>query len=525
MSLSLAQRLNSLKLKHKLVLAIVINILLVLICFALVIHSFQEKKLFQNVQEKNLSLARNMAGEAVEGLLLRDFQQLDVLVGSAQEAVWAEYASILDQTGTVVAHTDKSKLGGTLRLPDAQELRIKEVESNGRTLKEYWLPVMVKNELLGFAVLGIDHSKEVSLVQADLGDLRKRLILISSVLFVIALVTTYILAGILTRRLGQLKSNMLNVQQNNLQVELPEPKQLVCSDFLSCRQTQCPAYGQTKCWTVSNRFLEGYKDCTSCAVYKQCTGDEIGELNQAFNQMVSDLRENLTKLEQANLEKSRLERLSLLGQMSAQVAHEIKNPLNAIKGSAHYLKANFQGAMLQEFLGVIENESERLSDIVTNFLNFSKPGPAVMQPSDLNAMVRDTLRLVEGEAGDKGSLLRFDADERISTLRFDYAKLKQSLLNLVVNAIQASQHGGLIRVSTEIANGEVHLAITDQGAGIDSETLDNLFKPFFTTKVRGSGLGLAIAEQNVREHQGRIEVASQPGVGTRFTIILPWVET
>jgi signal transduction histidine kinase len=260
-------------------------------------------------------------------------------------------------------------------------------------------------------------------------------------------------------------------------------------------------------------------------VYKQCTGDEIGELNQAFNQMVSDLRENLTKLEQANLEKSRLERLSLLGQMSAQVAHEIKNPLNAIKGSAHYLKANFQGAMLQEFLGVIENESERLSDIVTNFLNFSKPGPAVMQPSDLNAMVRDTLRLVEGEAGDKGSLLRFEADERISTLRFDYAKLKQSLLNLVVNAIQASQHGGVIRVSTEIANGEVHLSVTDQGSGIDSETLDNLFKPFFTTKVRGSGLGLAIAEQNVREHQGRIEVASQPGAGTRFTIILPWVET
>ena len=521
MKLSPVQRLNSLKLKDKFVLAILVNIVLVLVCFALIIHNFQEKKLFQNAEEKNLSLARNMAGDATEGLLLRDFQQLDVIVNSAQEAIWARYALILDDRGTIVAHTDKGRLGERLELPAADGLTINEINGSGQTLKEYWLPVKVRDELLGFGVLGIDHSKEVSLVQADLGDLRKRLILFSCLLFVVAIITSYLLAGVLTKRLGLLKGRMLEVQQNNLQVELPEPGQVVCSDFLSCRHTQCPAYGKTKCWTVPNRFLEGYKDCASCAVYKQCTGDEIGELNQAFNQMVSELRENLAKLEQANLDKSRLERLSLLGQMSAQVAHEIKNPLNAIKGSAHYLRSNFEGAILHDFLQVIETESERLSDIVSDFLNFSKPGPAVMETARVQNVVQESAQLVRTEMADKGVQLRIHSDPGLLPFAFDQAKVKQALLNLLINAAEATPSGGEVRISTEKVDSSVHIEVADTGPGLTADQADNLFKPFYTTKVRGSGLGLAIAEQNIRDHNGRIDVQNRPGAGAVFTIVLP----
>ncbi len=521
MKVPLVQRLNRLKLKHKFVLAILVNIVLVLACFALVIHSFQENKLFQNAEEKNLSLARSMAGDATEGLLLRDLQQLDVIVNSAQDAIWARYALILDAKGTIVAHTDRSRLGGQLEPPDAREMKVNEVSRNGQTLKEYWLPVKVQDELLGFAVLGIDHSKEVSLVQADLVDLRKRLILFSSVLFGVAVLTSYLLAGVLTKRLSLLKGRMLEVQQNNLQVQLPEPEQVVCSDFLSCPHTQCPAHGRTKCWTIPNRFLEGYKDCASCAVYKQCTGDEIGELNQAFNQMVSELRENLAKLEQANLEKSRLERLSLLGQMSAQVAHEIKNPLNAIKGSAHYLRSNFEGAILDEFLQVIETESERLSDIVSDFLNFSKPGPPVMETAQVQNVVQESAQLVRSEMTDKGIDLGIHSDPDVLPFAFDQAKVKQALLNLLINAAEATPSGGKVRVSMEKVNSSVRIAVADSGPGLTEEQAENLFKPFYTTKVRGSGLGLAIAEQNIRDHNGRIEVLNNPGQGAVFTIVLP----
>ena len=136
MKVPLVQRLNRLKLKHKFVLAILVNIVLVLACFALVIHSFQEKKLFQNAEEKNLSLARSMAGDATEGLLLRDLQHLDVIVNSAQEAIWARYALILDAEGTIVAHTDRSRLGGRLEPPVVREVKVNEVSRSGQTLKE-----------------------------------------------------------------------------------------------------------------------------------------------------------------------------------------------------------------------------------------------------------------------------------------------------------------------------------------------------------------------------------------------------
>jgi signal transduction histidine kinase len=521
MKVPLLPRLNSLKLKHKFVLAILVNIFLVLACFALVIHNFQEKKLFQNAEEKNLSLTRSMAGDATEGLLLRDFQQLDVIVNSAQEAIWARYALILDAGGTIVAHTDKGRLGDRLEPPEAEGLTINEFERRGQVLKEYWLPVKVRDELLGFGVLGIDHSKEMSLVRADLGDLRTRLILVSSLLFVVAVLTSSLLAGVLTRRLGLLKGRMLEVQQNNLQVELPEPPQVVCSDFLNCQHTQCPAHGRTKCWTVPNRFLEGYKDCASCAVYKQCTGDEIGELNQAFNQMVSELRENLAKLEQANLEKSRLERLSLLGQMSAQVAHEIKNPLNAIKGSAHYLRSNFEGAIMDEFLQVIETESERLSDIVSDFLSFSKPGPPVMETARIQNVVQESVQLVRTEMADKGIVLHVRNDPDLLPFAFDQAKVKQALLNLLINAAEATPCNGEVTVSTEKVDSSLNIAVQDTGPGLTEDQVENLFKPFYTTKVRGSGLGLAIAEQNIRDHNGRIEVRNTPGQGAEFRIVLP----
>lgn len=521
MNLPFLRRFNRLKFKYKFLLAILVNIFLVLGCFALVIHNFQENRLYRNAEGKNMSLARNMAGDALEGLLVRDFLQLDVMVSSAQEAIWARYAMILDDRETVVAHSDKERLGEQLAFPDNKGVQITEVVKNGKILKEYWVPVKMEDELLGYGVLGVDHSKEMSLIHADLNDLRLKLVQVSFLIFLVGGVTAYLMAGILTKRLGLLKSRMLAIQYDNLQVEVPEVPQMVCSEFFGCENKHCPAYGHTKCWTIINRCTEGYRDCTVCPVYKQCAGDEIEELNQAFNQMVSELRDNLTKLEQANLEKSRLERLSLLGQMSAQVAHEIKNPLNAIKGSAHYLKSNFKGSILQEFLQIIETESSRLSDIVSDFLNFSKPGPPVMEPGEVRDVVRETVKLVKAEVAEKNIRLHIQEDQDPVVFSFDQAKIKQALLNLLINAVEATPDGGEIKVWMERIDGYYYIAVQDTGPGIPEEEKDNLFKPFYTTKVRGSGLGLAITEQNVRDHNGSIEIGDSDDRGAVVTIIIP----
>lgn len=518
-------RINRLKLRHKLALAILGNIGVVLLVFSLIIDHYQKDRLLATMEQKNLSLARNQASEAVDSLLMRNYLQLDILVSSSQEAILAKYACIVDDRGTVIAHTNKEKLGEHRDLHETHKLMTRDQEQNGLVIREYIVPIAIKGELLGHSILGVDKYKEAGLVARNLSKLRSNLLWVSAALFLLGVVSSSLMSGALTKRIRSLKDRMFQVQKGNLDVAMPEEPCPRCSELLSCKQTQCQAYSSSMpCWTIEGTMHSSYRDCLSCYVYRRASGDEIGELNLAFNQMVTELRSNIEKLEQASLEKSRLERLSMLGQMSAQVAHEIKNPLNAIKGSAHYLKNNFQGAMLHEFLEVIEKESERLSDIVTNFLNFSKPGPPVMQLTDLNQMVRETLRLAQGEARDKGISLNFEADEDLPTLKFDYAKIKQALLNLLVNAIQASPQNSVVVLRTQADNGEVRLSVRDSGPGIDPESLENLFKPFYTTKVRGSGLGLAIAEQNVREHLGRIEVSGQAGAGALFTIVIPWME-
>lgn len=272
---------------------------------------------------------------------------------------------------------------------------------------------------------------------------------------------------------------------------------------------------------IVNKEESKVETCQKCVVYKQTCGDEIGELTEVFNQMVTDLRVNLKKLEKANMEKCRLERLSLLGQMSARVAHEIKNPLNAIKGAANYLKRNFEGEILQEFLRIIEEETERLNDIVSDFLNFSKPTPPVKVLSNLNLLVEDTVQLVDGEIREKRLNLVLDTDSSLKPFKFDYAKLKQALLNLLVNAIEETEPGGVIEVKTQRKDSYVLLSVRDSGRGIAPEVLEHVFKPFFTTKTRGSGLGLAIVEQIVKEHEGEISVESVVDKGSIFTITLP----
>ncbi len=509
------------KLRHKFTLAILGNIGIILLCFVFMIHTFQERELVKNVEERNVSLARNMAAEAADGLLMRNLQQLDRLVLSAQESIDAVYAFVVDQEGRVVAHTDRSVLGNRHRVPDIRRLEIKTVGAPEANLKEYAIPVHIREEHLGWCMLGVSKHKDEAKVASGLNELRTKLLVVSSGLFVLALGTTSLLSGFLTKRLRLLRDMMRQVQLGDFTVSVPEGKMPVCSQYLNCGHTQCPAFGQTKCWTVANRFLEQYKSCLDCAVYTKSAGDEIGELNLAFNQMVEDLQHNIHKLEQANLEKSRMERLSILGQMSAQVAHEIKNPLNSIIGAANYLRTNFQGQILHEFLQIIEEESQRLSDIVTNFLNFSKPAKPSLVHNDVNEVVKNTVSLVEQEVTERGLRITFDPDKDLRPFRFDAAKVKQALLNILINAAQAAQGHGRIHVQTGQDNGHIRLEVVDTGCGMDHETLENLFKPFFTTKVRGSGLGLAIAEQNIRDLGGSIQVESIVGQGSTFTILLP----
>jgi signal transduction histidine kinase len=244
------------------------------------------------------------------------------------------------------------------------------------------------------------------------------------------------------------------------------------------------------------------------------SNDEIGELSGAYNEMVVKLRQSIS-------EQDRLSRLAATGELSATLAHEIKNPLNAISVAATYLRENYRGKLINEFIKIIQSEATRINKLTTNLLNFAKPQNPEPATSDINELVKETALLLKQEAMENNVEIDINKDTDISPFNFDYNQIKQVLLNLVINAFDAVESGGKITIQTTTSNGKVLLVVEDNGKGISGEDLKNIFNPFFTTKTRGTGLGLAISKKIAKEHGGDLQIENKPSKGSRFTLKLP----
>jgi signal transduction histidine kinase len=222
-------------------------------------------------------------------------------------------------------------------------------------------------------------------------------------------------------------------------------------------------------------------------------------------------------------------RLAALGQMAAGLAHEVKNPLSAIKGAAQLLGEPTAGQATDEasseFLGIILEEVERLDRVVCSVLNYARPSHGDPGLINVNAVVDQTLRLLASDR-DGGCEYSTQFENDLPSVRADAEQLRQVLLNLIRNAGQAMGGRGTIIVTTRIRRAKssdrsVEIAVTDQGPGITPEVRAHLFVPFFTTRAQGTGLGLAISERIVQEMGGRIEVLTAVGVGSTFSVQLP----
>lgn len=228
------------------------------------------------------------------------------------------------------------------------------------------------------------------------------------------------------------------------------------------------------------------------------------------------------KQEAAKQQVERSQKLSLVGQLAACVAHEIKNPLASIKGAADILTDDDTSATERvEFKGILQGEIRRIDTIVGEFLEFARPKETQMEKLDLTRTVGATMRQMEAHARRQGlTVVTSLADDVI--IDGDGEKLHQMALNLVLNAIQASKQGDTISVSLTDRGAEgVQLIVADTGAGISSTDLETIFEPFFTTRPSGTGLGLAVVKDIVESHSGNVHVDSRPGAGTTVTVTLP----
>ena len=220
----------------------------------------------------------------------------------------------------------------------------------------------------------------------------------------------------------------------------------------------------------------------------------------------------------------RNERLTALGNLAAGVAHEIRNPLSSIKGFATYLAGRITGeGPDKDAARTMIQEVDRLNRVVSELLEFARPGHKKLQPEDVNRVIERTLRLAGSDAAGKGITARFTPDESLPKIPLDAQRFTQALLNLFLNAIQATGPGGLLDVSAALDRDSHRLAVhvADTGKGMSPEVLAGMFNPYFTTKPTGTGLGLAIVHRVVEGHGGEIKVQSQPGKGTVFTVLLP----
>lgn len=230
---------------------------------------------------------------------------------------------------------------------------------------------------------------------------------------------------------------------------------------------------------------------------------------------------NEIKLEKELREK---ENLALIGEVVSSIAHNLSNPLNIISGNADYLlidkKESDEG---YEELKVIIEETTRITKSIRQLLNFSKPVTLMREPVNINDILTEIMEKSVFISGNKEIEFKKNLNKKLPEISADRDLIRDVLLNIINNSIQAVASKGTITIKTSEEENQINIEITDTGAGISKENLEKIFKPFFSTKGygKGTGLGLSFAERVIKEHKGKIKVTSKPGKGTTFKIHIP----
>ena len=249
---------------------------------------------------------------------------------------------------------------------------------------------------------------------------------------------------------------------------------------------------------------------------------ELGEISGAINTLGNEL--SAKRALEAQVQRA--ERLAAVGEMAAGLAHEVRNPLMSIRGFAQLLQEDAVNKSQKEYLEIIVRETERMNSLIDQLLYYARPGVNRVQKVEVNPVVENVRKLVESQTRSRNIQLTTRLKKDVPPVACDREQLKQVLLNIVINAIQAVEDNGRIRISSE-ANRErgcVEVAVEDNGAGILREHQERIFDPFFTTKEQGTGLGLSVAFRLMETWGGTIRVESVKDQGSRFVLSFPLAE-
>lgn len=426
--------------------------------------------------------AQNVVVSAETGY--QDLRRDPGVRAALESALYSEnvaYAAIVDSTGTIVAHSDPSRVGE--KLPAGDDLamlaeassvnQLRSVYQTDRMLE--WRQPMLLGET-PFADVRVGQS--TLLIRETLTEALKPAALAAAFALLGAVVVAVVLAQVVVRPIHVIRSGLSRLGRGDLGATL------------------------------------------------DLKGEEFKELGDVFASVTNQLREMVPHSANRSqlLELSR--RVTALGRLTAGVAHEVKNPLNAMTIHLELLKqklaAGATAATTDTHVEIIGREIRRLDDVVQGFLKFARPEEMTLQPVAPGPLIDEVLKTLAVEADVTGVAIESLVAPDIPRIEADPGILRQALLNLSKNAVQAMPDGGKLTITGGATrDGRVEIRIADTGVGIPPENLAKIFDLYFTTKERGTGIGLSLVYRTVQLHNGDIDVESMPGKGTTFIIKMP----
>ncbi len=289
-------------------------------------------------------------------------------------------------------------------------------------------------------------------------------------------------------------------------------------------------------WVVAGSIVSPLKRLVSAAErirsgdldthVRVVTDDELGELSDTFNQMAQGLRESASEIHELHeQDMRRAAQLASVGELAAGIAHEIKNPLAGVSSGIDMLEQELQRSPSSEnLMRQVREQLRRIDSAIRDLLSYARPKQPMVGWAAPRQLVERTVRLVGPQAEAAGIRIEQNTAKVTRRVRVDPELFTQALVNLSLNGIQAMSAGGVLTFGIEPHGDEIRMTVSDTGTGIPESAMNEIFRPFFTTKHRGTGLGLAITRSIVERHGGRLEVESNLGHGSSFTLVLSTVD-
>lgn len=487
------------KIGSKLILATVLGVVIVIAVFATIIVHSQQQALTNHVKESAVQLSETVKRSTKYGMLLNRRESVHQIIDTIGRQEGIEKVRVFNKEGAIIYSSDKKEVGKFV---------------NKRHEKCYAC-----------------HAADKPLERLELPD-RTRIFTLAS--------------G--KRNLGVINPiyNEASCSNNSCHAHSPKQKILGVLDITMSltkvdqehKALQLQMIGFTLCAIAAiglvlwffvrqwvGRPLGKLQHATSAVAQGDLSyridserTDELGDFARSFDQMTGELAQAQQKLNQAD-------KLASLGRLAAGVAHEINNPLTGVLTYSSYLLKRAEDSETKEDLEVIVRETKRCRTIVKGLLDFSRQAAPKKAPVDVNTVIRESVKIVDNQLTLNN--VRMDlALTELPAITADFTQLQQVFINLLLNAADAMPAGGKVQITSAVeardGRSEIVVGVGDEGEGIAREHLSRIFDPFFTTKgTKGTGLGLAVVWGIIDEHGGTVEVESEVGTGTRFTLHLP----